>query len=233
MTKTVEVFQEHFKDIIKKVQRFAIFVRGIEFQKASIDQLKELLDECVVNKKRAIAEGSEDDANAFLAFEFIAKSHIEEFRFYIALKEDDPDKAWDHLINAQSHSACAMHSHDVASYLNDYIDQLYGLEQWFFPQQFFLSSSFIVKKSFCSICGAEYGECDHIKGKPYMGEYCIRIMKELALDSVAIVSDPADKRCRIKSFSDDKLERNVFTWREVKKEEAKQTPLNNTPKDGD
>ena len=118
-------YRDRFNDIVRQFQGFAIFVRGKEFQEASIKTLEELFGECTTHKNCAIAEQIEDDANAYLAFEFMAKALIEEFRFYLALKRDDPGAAWDHLINAQYAATNAMKSHSVASHLDGYNDRIH------------------------------------------------------------------------------------------------------------
>jgi hypothetical protein len=110
--------------------------------------------------------------------------------------------------------------HAVASHLEEYIKRLYDLERLLFPQPVFLSSGFVVRESECSICGAEYGECNHIKGLPYMGKLCARIVKEADLQEVSVVSDPADKRCRVLHYTDDGVTRNVFTQRVISKADA-------------
>ena len=43
----------------------------------------------------------------------------------------------------------------------------------------------------CSICDAEYGDCDHIRGRPYMGEFCRRIIYRMKLTEVSVVDEPA------------------------------------------
>jgi hypothetical protein len=213
MENNIEAFRDHFNDVIERIHKYAIFVRGREFQEESIHTAEKLLRECIEGKNGAIEEQREDEANAFLAFELMARAVIEEFRFCLALKDDDPDAAWNHLINCQTSSALAMKSHVVASHLDKYIERLYALERLLFPQPVFFSSAFIVKKSECSICGAEYGECDHIKGRPYMGQLCGRIAKEVDIREVSVVSEPADKHCRSISYTEDGVTRNVFTQR--------------------
>jgi len=224
MKDPIESFRGHFNDVIEEVQRFAFFVRAKEFQEASIETLEKLLGECTEAKEKAIAQNAEGEANAYLAFEFMAKAMTEEFRFYLGLKADDPDAAWDHLINAQSYAASAMQSHAVASHLEECIQKLHALERVLFPQPIFFSSGFIVRESECSICGAEYGECDHIKGRPYMGKMCARIVKEAELREASIVSDPANKHCRALHYTDKGITRNVFSQRIVSRADAQHTP---------
>ena len=224
MNNPIESFKDHFNDVVEELQRFAVFVRAKEFQEQSIAKLEKLLAECSEFKAKAIFEQSEDEANAYLAFEFMAHALIEEFRFYLALKADDPDSAWDHIVNAESSSAAAMKSHAVASHLEEYIQRLYSLERLLFPKPVFFSSGFIVRESECSICGAEYGECSHVKGRSYMGKLCARIVKKAELQEFSLVYDPADKHCRVLYYTDDGVKRNVLTQRVVKEEDAKQSP---------
>lgn len=224
MKNSIESFRDHFNEVVEAVQRFAVFVRAREFQEQSIAKIEELRAECTVAKERAIADQSEDAANAYLAFEFMAKALAEEFRFYLALKADDPDSAWDHLVNAESSSAAAMKSYAIASHLDGYIQRLHALERLLFPQPVFFSSGFIVRESECSICGAEYGECSHVKGRPYMGKLCARIVKQADLQEISVVSDPADKHCRALQYTDNGVTRNMFTQREVQDGHAEQSP---------
>lgn len=223
MKNPIESFGDHFNDIVDAIQPFAVLVRASEFQEQSIAKLEELTAECSKAKEKAIAEQSEDVANAYLAFEFMATALAEEFRFYLALKADDPDSAWDHLVNAQSSSAAAMKSHAVASHLEGYIHRLHALERLLFPQPTFFSTGFIVRESECSICGTEYGECNHVKGRPYMGNLCARVMKKVEIQEVSVVSDPADKRCRMLEYTADGVTRNVFTLRVVMDKDAGQS----------
>jgi hypothetical protein len=71
----------------------------------------------------------------------------------------------------------------------------------------------IVRHQECSICGSEYGDCDHLAGKPYWGKFCYIIAKDFEPHHIAVVRNPADKRCRIMGFSVDNGERNRMTWK--------------------
>jgi len=228
MKNMIEEFRNHFNDVVESVERYDIFVRGREFQEQSLALLRPLLNECRENKERAIKNSQEDAANAFLAFEYMAASLMEEFRFYLALKDDKVDQAWDHLINAESAAANAMKSHQVAAHLTNYIERLDALESLLFPKPAFFSTGWVVHRSECSICGVEYGECDHIKGRPYMGQLCARVVKEGTAKEVSVVSDPADKHCRAMHFSDDDKWRNAFTHRIVPPESVDHPPKSRT-----
>jgi hypothetical protein len=71
-----------------------------------------------------------------------------------------------------------------------------AIEELVFPPQVFFSAGLVVQKSICSICGTEYGDCFHVVGRPYMRELCRRILTNVVPDHVAIVNEPANKRCR-------------------------------------
>lgn len=215
MTDPIDSFRDHFNDVVEEVQRFAALVRAREFHESSVEALGRLLQECTDGKQEAVTQGNEEDANAYLAFEYLAHALEEEFRFYLALRDDDPDRAWDHLVNAQSSAASAMKSHAVASHLEGYIRRLHEFERLLFPLPIFFSAGLIVREAKCSICGTEYGECNHVKGRPYMGRLCARIVTKSDLQEVSIVSDPANKRCRMLHYTENGVTRNAFSLRIV------------------
>ena len=98
--------------------------------------------------------------------------------------------------------------------MTDYVRHLDILEHVPFPRQKFLSSSFVLRSSDCSLCNGPFHECDHIAGFPYNGEFCVEIVRDVsAIDHVAIVDYPVDKRCWITSFSEDGFEVDPFTLR--------------------
>src|SRR5260370_5588842 len=96
-----------------------------------------------------------------------------------------------------------MRAHPVANHLEGYAAHLAALEEHIFPNHGFYSIGEIVKTSECSICGQEYGACDHLIGKPYMGKICNQRVTEYELEEVSIVTNPGNKHCRVISFTDD------------------------------
>ncbi len=112
----------------------------------------------------------------------------------------------------------AMQAHSLASHLESYSEHLSALEKHIFPPQMFFSPGMIIKEARCSICDAEYGDCDHIAGKPYMGELCSRLILHVDVEEVSLVDKPANKHARLISFTDDKgVHRNFLSWRIVPK----------------
>ncbi len=67
----------------------------------------------------------------------------------------------------------------------------------------FNSPGMLIRTAECSICGKDYEDCLHVKGRPYMGQFCARVIKDVEFTEVSFVDDPADKRCYITSYSDD------------------------------
>jgi hypothetical protein len=49
--------------------------------------------------------------------------------------------------------------------------------------------------SVCSICGAGDFECDHVPGRDYEGERCMRTITDWRLDEISLVRIPRDPRC--------------------------------------
>ena len=79
---------------------------------------------------------------------------------------------------------------------------------------FFSSVGGIIKKSNCSICKEPYSKCNHIKGRLYNGELCVREVIEMELEEVSLVDVPANKHCRMLTTSFDGKSVDLLTLRE-------------------
>jgi hypothetical protein len=110
-----------------------------------------------------------------------------------------------------------MKAHASFNYLEGYLGKLDAQEKIFFPPQTFCSPGLIVRKSKCSICNLDYGECEHIKGKAYNGELCVRIIEQAELLEMSIVEEPANKHARAYSWSEKGEDHDIMTWRIRKK----------------
>jgi hypothetical protein len=128
------------------------------------------------------------------------------------LKAGEFDEAWNQLILAQQSAIDAMRAHSGFQHLKEHNLRLESIEKLVFPPQVFVSAGWLVGRQECSICGSIYGECDHLAGKPYMGQFCAIIARDLIADHTAIVENPADKRCRVTRFSAPGGMRNRMTW---------------------
>jgi hypothetical protein len=219
--KAEEIFTR-FRDDIKDLKGLLFITRGLEILQDARGGLENIKNELGQLKQEMIQLGDEDAANLILSLEHISSAIIEEFSMWIHLKEDNPNTAWDNLINAQDHAVTAIQVHKLAEEfeIESYINRLHALERVLFPHQVFVSAAMIIGETTCSICGNDSDECEHIPGKPYMGEICLAVVSRIiSADHVAIVENPADKRCRILEFPDaNNMNRDVMTYRKIEKE---------------
>jgi hypothetical protein len=190
--------------------------RAKELQVGACVKLSELRKKASALKKQMVAVMDEDSANAMLSFEEMIDALTNELRMWIALKDDDPNSAWSFLVNAQGTARTAMQAHEVARHLEGYIERLHTLEQLLFPPQVFFSPGIVIQHSKCSICERQYGECDHVVGRAYMGEMCVRIITEIKeVKEVSLVNEPANKHARILRITDGSVTRDFLTWRVI------------------
>lgn len=216
MSAEIKAFLKHFNSVTDHCGRFCCMTRGVEFQTAAIDDLEKLLSETRKVKHSCVEKNDEDLANLVLSLEAMANSMQSELRMWVSLKQDEPNKAWSHLVKAQVDAASSIRAHESAAHIETYVKRLRRLEEILFPVQAFNSIGHIVKKSRCSICDGEYAECDPLKGKAYMGEFCVREILDSKLIEVSLVGDPANRDCRITHIEDDDgVYRDVMTWRET------------------
>jgi hypothetical protein len=198
-------FQRRMNDALREGQRLCFMTRAIELQTRTGDDLQELRQEASALKAESVAAGDGDAANVLLAFENVIGTLIAELRMWVELKNDNPFGAWNRLIDAQSAATHSVRAHPVAEHMTKFAERLELLEKVLFPPQVFNSPGMLIKSAECSICQKEYGTCEHLKGRPYMGEICRRIPRGITFTEASIVEDPADKRCIVTSFSSDGL----------------------------
>lgn len=215
---SIKAFQEEFRETANTCQNFCYMSRAKEFQLEARHNLEMLAEKTHVLKSKAIEAEYENAANAMLSFEETIEALINELSMWIAFKDENPGSAWDYLVNAQMAVINAMQAHSMASHLEDYAEHLSALEDFLFPKQYFLSPGLIIKEAKCSICGEEYGECEHVVGRPYMGEICSRVIIHADLEEASIVDKPANKHARIVSFTDEEgVHRDFLTWHVIPK----------------
>ena len=206
----IETLLEEFNRVTGEYGKFHYMSRGKEFQQEAVGKYTTLKQKVASLKERRIK------------LENLIDAMINELKMWIALKEDKPNEDWDFLINAQSSVRTAAQVHEIAINLNaeEYANRLHLIEKLLFSPQIFFSPSFVIKKAECSICGKEYGECEHVVGKAYMEKMCYKIIKEFEIREISIVEDPADKHTTALQFTDDKgITRDFMTWRKIEKDE--------------
>jgi hypothetical protein len=84
----------------------------------------------------------------------------------------------------------------------------------------------IVDKADCSICGHEYGTCDHERNQVYNGEICYKVPVKCSKGlHVALTNDPADGEAEIKNCIFQEMNiRNEYNSRKSKPGEEQITP---------
>lgn len=217
MSGKLTTFNKVFNNIVQNNLKFLYFTRAIEFQKQAIADFESLLKKTTYMKRVIIKKKNEKLSNQLLGLENLVNAYICELKMYVQLKEDKMSEAWESLVNAQSALRTAFQADDIVSKYNGetYLQKLELIEKSFFPHQTFNSIEAKARSSTCSICGKEYGTCDHLVGKPYMGEICYRIMKGVEFTGLSILlgNNPASKLHRITEMSDNGYMRNILTWR--------------------
>jgi hypothetical protein len=213
MSDSISVFLSKFNKVVEESAVFRFITRDSDLQKEACNKLKGMLAEIAAEKESAIATGDEDYANALLGCECAAGALIAEIKMWLLLKEGRPEAAWDELVAAQESLSGAVRAHEGFRHVDQNIRRLDAIEHLVFPPQVFLSSGMIVRSQICSICGKEYEDCPHVKGRPYMGKFCTVKLIPSKVDHVSMVETPADKRCRIVKFSTEGGYRNRMTWR--------------------
>lgn len=189
--------------------------RAIELQRDAIERLSTFEKVLVEHKRDAQTRAAEGEANQLLALTTMLNVLRSELAMFVALMEDRAGAAWDHLVVAQNDVGAAVRAHPGASGFEPYSERLLLHERNLFPPQLFLSPGMTVGYSECSICSSPYGECVHVAGRAYMGEFCARVITEVSrLEEVSLVEHPKDKRRRIIAITDeDGVKRDFLTWR--------------------
>lgn len=204
---------ERFNAVVEPLTNLLYVVRDNELQQQALVELSAFAGEVAGWKRSAISQQNEKFANIFLGCECVVCALRAEFNMWLQLKSGKPDDAWNSLVDAQMATSDAMRADSGFSHLEARAVRLAEIEHVVFPQQVFLSAGLLVGRQECSTCGAEYGDCPHVVGKPYMGEFCRCILRDIEADHIAIVDQPANKKCRIVYFDAEGGKRNRMTWK--------------------
>ena len=213
MHSELTVWIEDFNAKIESVVKFLNITTGFEIQTAAIELLDKVLLTLKERKLAAIQSRNEDLANVILGCECAAKALRCELQMWLSLKREDPHAAWDFLIAAQVASMDAARAHSGLRHWARHNERLSRIQEIIYPRQIFMSPGGVVVGARCSICDEDYGDCAHIRGRPYMGEFCRRIIHKVNLTEVSLVNEPANKLCRVTSIDFDGTLRDTLTWR--------------------
>jgi hypothetical protein len=215
-TITFDEILKKYEEITQESLKYCCFVRDIAFQKQKIKELELFKKEIKSYKHHAVINKSERQANIFFHFQCCINSIISVLQMWISLKTNKFDIAWDYLIDAQEYVLIAFKADNNHIGLDNYLNHLYKIERAIFPEfPYFNSWGCIIQGGKCSVCGSDYGTCNHLEGLVYWGKYCTRInFKPIRLDHSSVVQNPKDRRCIIRYISTDKGEkRDYLTWK--------------------
>jgi hypothetical protein len=203
---------KQFNEVVHDAQILISIARDSDLQRKSIATLSDFSVSLRDWKQEAITAKNEDRANLILGMECLVEALKAELSMWLSLKAEKPENAWENLIAAQTATSDAVRAHTTFANLENHAKYLDAIERVVFPPQIFLSAGMIVHKQICSICDLDYEDCHHVVGVPYWGKFCFRTLKDVVLDHVSIVTDPANKLCRMTHFSIEGGRRNRMTW---------------------
>jgi len=212
-----------FNELIDTSQAKAFITVGIEIQKDEIEVLNNYEQELIKLKKEFAERRLENEAN--LVYCIISSVEIirHELSMLVCIKEDKMPEAWAHLVRAQVLIGTIFRNHPIdASQLDGQMNRLASYEKLLFPKMFFQSTGGIIKDSECSICHQDLNLCEHLKGNLYMGELCCRLIKEIELEEISSVDNPANKLNRIVSIQTGGKKWDTLTLRPMPVESGKE-----------
>ena len=173
---------KEFNKMAAIAQKKAFITVGLEIQKEEIKTLKMYRSDLLELKRKYVESGLENEANLVFCIDQSLQSVEYELQMLVDIKEDRMSEAWGNLINAQVTYGTVVRNCPFERESTDgYIARLEGYEKLLFPPMLFSSTGGIIKKSHCSICNESYSKCNHIKGKLYNGELCVRVITEMEL----------------------------------------------------
>lgn len=150
-------------------------------------------------KAEAKTDGQEILANAVWCLETIGQAQDEYLAAYQKNREDDFYGGWCTLARCEVRLLALKRHYEQrelalgVAYLQTYS----GRWQKLYPYSLFISPSFVIAETKCSICGAVRslrGGCDHVVGELYWGEECHRIITEIEeVPEISIVENPVQK----------------------------------------
>jgi hypothetical protein len=203
---------DHFNRRIKEAENYLCVARSSSLQLEQCFALDVLSDTAALIKQEAARRGEDDHANLFLGFQCVIGAVRSQLLMCLLLKRDMPNEAWDRLVAAQMACLDATRAHAGFVHCEQRLRDLEQLERQIFPPQVFVSAGFVSKRVDCSVCGKGYSKCEHLRGMPYMGQFCEVVHRNIQGDHVALVETPADKRCRVVSFKTKEGHRDRLSW---------------------
>lgn len=211
---TAEEVNVEVLETVNNGMRYAHFSCGIEFQREHIEKLAALYERLKKLRYYSISQSDEPHANAAFRAQMLVSGTKNFLEMWVLLKQAEPAEAWNKLADAQKDLEIAqriLFDPDT----NSLLLHLLAVEKTIFPPQTFFSSAYTYPEAFCSICDQRYGDCDHIRGRIYMGQVCRRKIPKWKFTELSIVLVPKDRRCRIAEYAEDGKVYCTLTRREL------------------
>jgi hypothetical protein len=215
MKRQIEEHITSFQLLMENCRKTGYIVRDRHYHELFGGMLKNFLRSTTSLKETMIQEKDEEAANTLLAIECFCEALRAEMFMWLALKKEDPNKAWGLLIDAQEWAKSSADAMFIPRLQQDeYIERLHEIEKVVFPPQVFNSPGMIVRNVQCSICKQDYEKCHHIAGKAYMGKFCIEeVTKIESFLHMAFVTYPYNKRARITRSAEGEMWKDYMTWK--------------------
>lgn len=214
-----------FNEMAQVAQRKAFITVGIEIQKEEIETLTNYRNKLKELKKQFVERNLENEANLIYCIDKSLLAVQYELQMLVNIKEDKMREAWGNLVNAQVIYGTVVRNYPFELETTiGYVERLEVYEKLLFPKMFFSSVGGIIKKSNCSICKESYGKCNHIKGRLYNGELCVREISEMELEEVSLVDVPANKHCITLTTTINNKTVDLITLREQELSSSNPTP---------
>ncbi len=189
---------QEFNEMAGIAQRKAYISIGMEIQKDAIETIINYRKELNEPKAEFVKRNEEYGAKLVYCIDSSLLAVQYELQMLVNIKEDNMGEAWGNLVNAQVIYGTVLRNWPPEFQVpSGYVERLESYEKLLFPNLYFQSVGGLIKKAYCSICRECFNNCDHIKGRLYMGELCRREITEMDLDEVSFVENPANKHCRV------------------------------------
>ncbi len=207
---------DSYNNFIDSANSLNLLVRSTRLQKEKIEDIEEYIRFIKSFKHQAASKGDERFANLLLHFQCMLRCVQSSLNMWLHLKDEDYQKAWSCLVDAQEYKDVALkiEDHDGVRRMEDFLTKV--REVVFPPWGHYNSAAFSSTIGHCSICNESFGDCDHIEGLIYAGRLCRRVgVQILEGYHSAIVENPRDRRCIITEVSKDNGRMmDVFTLEE-------------------
>lgn len=208
-----------FENVANEAQNLAFIARDTGLQQEAVKAIDAFLQVLAAKKDLEVGQGNELSANTVLSMELALLTVRSHLQMCVLLKQGAAEEAWNRLIDAEQACDAAisvrrqLQKDFELTGLQNLRATLQQIEDVVFPSQLFFSVGGTVDSRECSICGGEYDDCGHVKGRAYFGKSCHTLLRHVDLEEVSIVTNPANKRARVTHFSDEGKMRNRMTWR--------------------